>query len=42
MTIGEKIRVIAGDDQDPGAATFCINDEGHTLGNALRFMLMKK
>ncbi|KAL2919691.1 RNA polymerase subunit AC19 [Polyrhizophydium stewartii] len=39
---GPKIVVMASDSQDPGSATFCIRNEDHTLGNALRYIIMKK
>ncbi|KAI8898424.1 DNA-directed RNA polymerase [Globomyces pollinis-pini] len=38
---GPKIRIIASNDADPGVATFCISEEDHTLGNALRYIVMK-
>ncbi|KAI8925052.1 DNA-directed RNA polymerase [Entophlyctis helioformis] len=38
---GPKIRVLASDSQDSGSATFCILNEDHTLGNALRYVIMK-
>ncbi|KAJ3275324.1 RNA polymerase subunit AC19 [Terramyces sp. JEL0728] len=40
-TPGPKIEVVASNESDPGAATFCIRDEDHTLGNALRYIIMK-
>ncbi|KAJ3323177.1 RNA polymerase subunit AC19 [Boothiomyces sp. JEL0866] len=47
-TSGPKIEVVsfgftkvASNEADPGAATFCIRDEDHTLGNALRYIIMK-
>jgi DNA-directed RNA polymerase subunit L len=33
---------LPGHEKDLSAATFCLKDEDHTLGNALRYMLMKK
>lgn len=37
-----KIQTIhLGDDADPTSATFAIHEEGHTLGNALRHIIMK-
>ncbi|KAJ8325286.1 RNA polymerase subunit AC19 [Batrachochytrium dendrobatidis] len=38
---GPKITVLATDSQDLGSATFCISNEDHTLGNALRYIIMK-
>ncbi|KAI9103068.1 DNA-directed RNA polymerase I and III subunit Rpc19 [Phlyctochytrium arcticum] len=37
----EKLTVISTDDSDPSCATFCMADEDHTLGNSLRFIIMK-
>jgi len=34
--------VIERKDADPSAATYIFSDEDHTLGNALRFMLVKR
>ena len=40
---GPKIRIIANNGaDDPGSVTFVINNEDHTLGNALRYIIMKK
>ena len=36
----EKIVILSSSDSD--SATFSIKDEDHTLGNALRYMIMKK
>ncbi|TFY53135.1 hypothetical protein EVG20_g10249 [Dentipellis fragilis] len=36
-----KIRLLKGAEQDLSAATYQIHNESHTLGNALRWMLMK-
>ncbi|OCH89201.1 RBP11-like subunits of RNA polymerase [Obba rivulosa] len=36
-----KIKILKGAEPDLSAATFQIHDESHTLGNALRWMLMK-
>ncbi|TPX71814.1 DNA-directed RNA polymerase [Spizellomyces sp. 'palustris'] len=36
-----KFEVISTDESDPTCATFCIHDEDHTLGNSLRYMIMK-
>ncbi|WFD29732.1 RNA polymerase subunit AC19 [Malassezia sp. CBS 17886] len=36
-----KMSLLAGYDADLSAVTFCIVDEDHTLGNVLRYMLMK-
>ena len=36
----EKIQILS--TQDSSAVTFCIRDEDHTLGNALRYIIMKK
>ncbi|KZV59926.1 RBP11-like subunits of RNA polymerase [Peniophora sp. CONT] len=37
----KKIRIMKGAEPDMSAASFQIFDETHTLGNALRWMLMK-
>lgn len=37
----DKIRLLPGASQDGTAASFQITDEDHTLGNALRYMIMK-
>ncbi|TGZ82079.1 RBP11-like subunits of RNA polymerase [Ascodesmis nigricans] len=34
-----RVRVLPG--EEPGSASFQIDDEDHTLGNALRYMIMK-
>ncbi|KAF9500649.1 RBP11-like subunits of RNA polymerase [Pleurotus eryngii] len=36
-----KIRIMKGAEPDLSAATYQIYDESHTIGNALRWMLMK-
>ncbi|EPQ52024.1 RBP11-like subunits of RNA polymerase [Gloeophyllum trabeum ATCC 11539] len=36
-----KIRILKGAAPDLSAATFQIHDESHTVGNALRWMVMK-
>ncbi|KAF9925295.1 RNA polymerase subunit AC19 [Linnemannia zychae] len=36
-----KVTIVANSMTDPQGATFCLNDEDHTLGNALRWTLMK-
>lgn len=33
---------LPGSDEELTAVTFCIMDEDHTMGNALRYMLMKE
>lgn len=37
----DKISILSGASADGSAATFEIKHEGHTLGNALRYMIMK-
>ncbi|KAG7808653.1 hypothetical protein KL921_003735 [Ogataea angusta] len=37
----EKIKLLPGSTPDGTAASFQISDEDHTLGNALRYMIMK-
>ncbi|KAH8827970.1 DNA-directed RNA polymerase [Flagelloscypha sp. PMI_526] len=37
----DKIKIMKGADPDLSAATYQIFDESHTLGNALRWMIMK-
>ncbi|KAJ8455249.1 hypothetical protein ONZ51_g12548 [Trametes cubensis] len=36
-----KIQILKGASSDLSAATYQIHDESHTIGNALRWMLMK-
>ncbi|KAJ3487320.1 hypothetical protein NLI96_g3614 [Meripilus lineatus] len=36
-----KVEILPGAESDLSAATFRINNESHTIGNALRWMLMK-
>ncbi|KAI0346378.1 RBP11-like subunits of RNA polymerase [Trametopsis cervina] len=36
-----KLQILKGAEPDLSAATFQIHDESHTIGNALRWMLMK-
>ncbi|KAI8917224.1 DNA-directed RNA polymerase [Powellomyces hirtus] len=38
----QKFEVIPTDAADPSSATFVVHDEDHTLGNSLRYMVMKK
>lgn len=33
---------VQADGADDGCVTFVLHDEDHTLGNALRYMIMKK
>ncbi|TFK34433.1 DNA-directed RNA polymerase [Crucibulum laeve] len=40
-SIPPKIRIMQGASSDLSAATYQIYDESHTIGNALRWMLMK-
>ncbi|TPX62924.1 DNA-directed RNA polymerase [Powellomyces hirtus] len=37
----QKFEVIPTDAADPSSATFVVHDEDHTLGNSLRYMVMK-
>ncbi|KAJ3017571.1 hypothetical protein HKX48_003495 [Thoreauomyces humboldtii] len=37
-----KFEIISTDPSDLGSATFVIHDEDHTLGNSLRYCVMKK
>ncbi|EIW69503.1 hypothetical protein TREMEDRAFT_71650 [Tremella mesenterica DSM 1558] len=39
--IHDKITILPGHEPDYSACTFCLWNEDHTLGNALRWMLMK-
>ncbi|KAI8057772.1 DNA-directed RNA polymerase [Syncephalis plumigaleata] len=39
--IAGKLEMLAGNGDDLTAATFVIHQEDHTLGNALRYMIMK-
>lgn len=38
----EKIIILPGASEDGTAASFQIKNEDHTLGNSLRYMIMKK
>lgn len=38
----EKIKILPGATEDGTAASFQITEEDHTLGNALRYIIMKK
>jgi DNA-directed RNA polymerase I and III subunit RPAC2 len=38
----DKITILAGHEPDYSACTFCLWEEDHTLGNALRWMIMKE
>ncbi|KAI9340826.1 DNA-directed RNA polymerase [Obelidium mucronatum] len=40
-TEGPKIEILKGDYEDPSSVTFVLKDEDHTLGNSLRYLLMK-
>ncbi|KAN0060923.1 RNA polymerase subunit AC19 [Thecaphora frezii] len=40
-TISDKITLLPGYESDLSAATFCLKEEDHTLGNSMRYMLMK-
>lgn len=42
LEVDDKIEILKGYEPDLSAATFCLHEEDHTLGNALRYMLMKK
>ncbi|KAJ3024903.1 UNVERIFIED_CONTAM: hypothetical protein HDU68_007663 [Siphonaria sp. JEL0065] len=42
QTEGPKIEILKGDYEDPSSVTFVLKDEDHTLGNSLRYLLMKK
>ncbi|KAI9638543.1 DNA-directed RNA polymerase [Dioszegia hungarica] len=39
--IPDKITILPGHEPDYSACTFCLAQEDHTLGNALRWMIMK-
>ncbi|CAD6886378.1 unnamed protein product [Tilletia controversa] len=41
QALGGKVTLLPGYADDLSAATFCLADEDHTLGNSLRYMLMK-
>lgn len=36
------VRQLKGYEKDLSAATYCLHQEDHTLGNVIRYMLMKK
>lgn len=38
---GQKIEIIARDPNDDSCITFCIHGEDHTIGNSLRYIIMK-
>ncbi|KAK9898852.1 RBP11-like subunits of RNA polymerase [Cystobasidium minutum MCA 4210] len=38
---GKKVEILPGGAPDGSACTFCIHNEDHTIGNVLRWMLMK-
>ncbi|KAJ3175306.1 hypothetical protein HK101_010701 [Irineochytrium annulatum] len=40
-TEGKKVELGQGADSDPNCVTFVIRDEDHTIGNSLRYILMK-
>ncbi|KAJ3220870.1 RNA polymerase subunit AC19 [Clydaea vesicula] len=40
-TFGPKVQLLEQNENDDSCATFQIKDEDHTLGNSLRYMLMK-
>ncbi|KAJ3293878.1 RNA polymerase subunit AC19 [Rhizoclosmatium sp. JEL0117] len=40
-TEGPKVEILKGDYEDPTSVTFVLKDEDHTLGNSLRYLLMK-
>ncbi|RSH91175.1 RNA polymerase subunit AC19 [Saitozyma podzolica] len=39
--VQEKITILPGHEPDYSACTFCLANEDHTLGNALRWIIMK-
>lgn len=41
-TIADKITLLPGYEPDFSAVTFCLKEEDHTLGNSLRYMIMKE
>ena len=40
--VADKLTLAPGSDKDATCITFTIREEDHTLGNALRYMVMKK
>ncbi|CAD6573491.1 MAG: RNA polymerase subunit AC19 [Cyphobasidiales sp. Tagirdzhanova-0007] len=40
-TKGKKVEILPGAAADGSACTFCIYNEDHTLGNALRYIIMQ-
>lgn len=38
----DKVTILEGHEADYSACTFCLWEEDHTLGNALRWMIMKE
>ncbi|PWN91717.1 RBP11-like subunits of RNA polymerase [Acaromyces ingoldii] len=39
--LNDKIEILKGYEKDLSAATYCLHQEDHTLGNVIRYMLMK-
>ncbi|SPO43421.1 related to Rpc19 - DNA-directed RNA polymerases I and III, 18KD subunit [Moesziomyces antarcticus] len=40
-SIADKLTLLPGYEPDFSAVTFCLKEEDHTLGNSLRYMIMK-
>lgn len=41
-SIADKLTLLPGYEPDFSAVTFCLKEEDHTLGNSLRYMIMKE
>ena len=41
-SISDKLTLLPGYEPDFSAVTFCLKEEDHTLGNSLRYIIMKE
>lgn len=41
-SIPDKLTLLPGYEPDFSAVTFCLKEEDHTLGNSLRYIIMKE
>lgn len=41
-SIADKLTLLPGYEPDFSAVTFCLKEEDHTLGNSLRYIIMKE
>lgn len=42
VSLADKLTLLPGYDSSYSAVTFCLQEEDHTLGNSLRYMVMKE